>query len=202
MMMMMSIRTLSIMMMIMMNVATTAFVVKSSTTWKTTSSASALSLFNKKSSFKASSSSSSSSPLVEQALNKYPFVFRPAGEARNAAGRPKIATSETEARAAFNELARLYGDQQALDMVSIQPLILCFPSNDFGPCLTAWSEKFGEEQAKAMVYRNPGLLGVPPILAAEADESTMAASYVIAATRPSLPKFIALTAFLLYVFHP
>ena len=68
--------------------------------------------------------------------------------------------------------------------------------NDFAPCLKAYIEIFGEEEAKAMVTRNPGLLALTPKEAAGADDTTMRASYVIGATAPYgdvlLPGILAL----------
>jgi hypothetical protein len=157
------------------------------TSTTSTTTASAISLFNKKGS---STSSKSSSPLVEEALALYPFQFRPDDEPLKAKGRPMFAASQRQARTTFNQLAKLYGDEQALGMVKIQPMCLCFTSSNFEPCLEAWTEQFGEDAAKAMVYRNPGLLAVSPTLAKEPAEASMALSYVVAVTRP-LPKFIA-----------
>ena len=137
-----------------------------------------------------------SSPLVEEALGEYKFTFRPDNELPGTKGRPIFSTSEKQARETFNELARLYGDQEALDMVKIQPMVLCFQSKNFEPCLEAWTEQFGLEAAQAMVGRNPGLLGVSPQLAAQPAEASMGLSYIVAFTRPSIPKFVALLAIL------
>jgi len=152
--------------------------------------------------FKRKSKSSSSppaSPLVEEALGEYKFKFRPENELPGTKGRPMIATSEKQARRTFNELARLYGDEPALEMVKIQPIVLCFQSKNFEPCLQAWTEQFGLESAQKMVNRNPGLLGVSPQLASQPAEASMALSYVVAVTRPSVPKFVALLAILSFV---
>eukprot|EP00584_Thalassiosira_punctigera_P022806 CAMPEP_0172549194 /NCGR_PEP_ID=MMETSP1067-20121228/18337_1 /TAXON_ID=265564 ORGANISM="Thalassiosira punctigera, Strain Tpunct2005C2" /NCGR_SAMPLE_ID=MMETSP1067 /ASSEMBLY_ACC=CAM_ASM_000444 /LENGTH=179 /DNA_ID=CAMNT_0013336541 /DNA_START=108 /DNA_END=647 /DNA_ORIENTATION=+ len=121
------------------------------------------------------------SPLLEEALSVYPFQFRPDDEKSGT----KVSCS-----AAFNELARLYGDEEALAMVKIEPSSLRFPSDNFEPCLEAWTEQFGLESAQAMVRRNPGLLGIPPWQAEKPSESCMALSYVVAVTRP-LPKILA-----------
>jgi hypothetical protein len=165
-------------------------------------SGTALSLFNssnEKSKKVKKSKASFSSPLVEEALDKYPFKFRPDNEPVGTKGRPLFATSERQARETFNELARLYGDEQALEMIKIQPMALCFTSRNFEPCLEAWTEQFGLEAAQAMVNRNPGLLAVSPTLASKPAEASMALSYVIAITRPSVPKIIALIALLAIV---
>merc|ERR1712194_564102 len=91
---------------------------------------------------------------------------------------------------AFNELARLYGDQEALDIVKIEPRVFRFRSENFAPCLDEWTEQFGLEAAQAMVGRNPGLLGILPQEAKQPAEASMALSYVVGVTRP-LPKIIA-----------
>lgn len=124
----------------------------------------------------------SSSPLLDEALSTYPFQFRPDGE--------KTSGTKASCSAVFNELARLYGDEEALAMVQLVPQSLRFKKENFAPCLEAWEEQFGLEAAQGMVRRNPGLLGVPPSLAKEPAESSMAMSYVVAFTRP-LPKLIA-----------
>lgn len=126
------------------------------------------------------------SPLLDEALNAYPFQFQP-----EKAVDPTLyaAVTQSQATTTFNELARLYGDDEALTMVKVQPNILTFNSKYFAPCLDAWTDQFGLESAQAMVRRNPGLLGVNPILAKEPAEASMALSYVVAVTRP-LPKLI------------
>lgn len=120
----------------------------------------------------------SSSPLLDEALSTYPFRFRPDNE-----------TSGTKASCSvtFNELARLYGDEEALEMVQLEPRSLKIPMENFALCLDAWSEQFGLEASQAMVGRNPGLLSVLPKQAKEPAEPTMAFSYIVAVTRP-LPK--------------
>lgn len=128
------------------------------------------------------------SPLLEEALEAYPFNFQP----DNKVSDKKLFAPVTQKQATicFNELARLYGDEESLKMVRIQPRILSFRSDFFEPCLEAWTEQFGLEASQAMVRRNPGLLGVNPILAKEPAEASMALSYLVAVTRP-LPKLIA-----------
>lgn len=125
---------------------------------------------------------SPSSPLLEEALAIYPFQFRPEGEAKSG--------TRTSCTATFNELARLYGDEEALAMLKIEPNTLKFKSEYFERSLNAWEEQFGLESAQAMVMRNPGLLCIPPWQAEQPSESCMALSYVVAATRP-LPKLLA-----------
>jgi hypothetical protein len=108
------------------------------------------------------------SPLLEDALASYPFVND---------DKTKLSTN-------FNELARLYGDEEALDMVKIMPRVLRFKSENFERCLNSWEEQFGLENAQKMVQRNPGLLGIPPVLTGD-DKPAYFMSYVIAATRPT-----------------
>lgn len=94
-------------------------------------------------------------------------------------------------------MAKLYGDERALQMVKTQPIVLTLNAKNFAPSLQVWSDKFGKQAAQDMVARNPGLLGIPPVLAAEDANATMVMSYVIAFTRPSLPKLIVATAVLI-----
>lgn len=89
-----------------------------------------------------------------------------------------------ELTATFNTLSSLYGDDDALKMVKIQPGILAFNKNDFGPSLEAFGEKFGVEESKAMIIRNPGLLSTKRLGAEAADDLTMQLSYVVEFTRP------------------
>ena len=115
-----------------------------------------------------------SSPVLEEALKSYPFVND---------DRTKLITN-------FNELARLYGDNESLEMVKVVPQVLKFNSDNFEPCLKSWEEQFGLEKAQAMVRRNPGLLGVRPGQTKDAD-SSMYGSYLVAALRPSPPTLAA-----------
>lgn len=134
-----------------------------------------------KTSLHAARNRSKSSPLLEEALSAYPFSFRPDNET---SGTKSICST------AFNELARLYGDEEALAITKLQPGSLKFRSDNFAPCLDAWTEQFGLENSQAMVRRNPGLLGISPSEASKPAEASMALSYVVAVTRP-LPKIVA-----------
>ena len=116
------------------------------------------------------------SPVLDEALAAYPFKFKSDAE--------KKERSQT-----FNEIARLYGDDAALEMVKILPVTLQFKRDNFAGCLDSWEEQFGLEKAQAMVLRNPGLLGVRPEQTDSA-ESAMFFSYVVAVTRP-FPKIVA-----------
>jgi len=116
---------------------------------------------------------SKSSPLLEEALEAYPFSFN---------NKNSLVTEE-QAATTFNILARLYGDQEALDIVKIEPRALVFNSDNYAPCLEAWTEQFGLEASQAMVGRNPGLLAVRPALAQKPAEDSMAFSYIFAVAR-------------------
>jgi hypothetical protein len=92
--------------------------------------------------------------------------------------------SEKQCRASFKALAHVYGQDEALQMTRIMPIILSFDSQWFGPSYKEWSRIFGPDEAKAMVLRNPGLLAVRPENAATATDQTMNFSYIVAYTRP------------------
>ena len=100
--------------------------------------------------------------------------------------------TETKARAMYKEIAKNYGDEQALKMIEIQPLALAFEKDWIAPSLDAYSDIFGEENAKDMVLRNPGLLAVRPADAKLTTDSTMYFSYAVAATRPLGPLLLPL----------
>ena len=95
-----------------------------------------------------------------------------------------FARTEPDLISAFDEIASLYGDEEALKMVKIQPGVLAFNKENFGPSLAAFGAKFGADEAREMVIRNPGLLSVKPINAEAADDLTMKLSYVVDFTRP------------------
>ena len=121
------------------------------------------------------------SVLLDEALDAYPYRFKP----ENKRG---MVTRE-KATVAFNELARLYGDENALAIVKLEPRALVFNSDNYAPCIEAWTEQFGLEASQGMVGRNPGLLAVKPKQAQKPAEDSMVFSYIIAVTRP-LPKLI------------
>ena len=118
------------------------------------------------------------------------------GEGGTAMGKSLFDIDDARIRSSFTEIATLYGEDNALDMVKALPNILAFDSNNFGPALDAFGEIFGEEEANAMVVRNPGLLAVSPKNAATSTDQTMQFSYIVAATRPigkaGLPAILAL----------
>lgn len=95
-----------------------------------------------------------------------------------------FSVQDDKLKATFNAIAKLYGEDNALQMVKIQPGVLAFNKDNFAASLDAFGEKFGLEEAKDMVMRNPGLLSVKPANAATADDLTMQLSYVVDATRP------------------
>ena len=92
--------------------------------------------------------------------------------------------SEKDARATFVELAKCYGEKEALDMVQALPLCLSFNRQWFKPSLDAFDEIFGAQGARGMVQRNPGLLALKPSDASTATDQTMYFSYIVGATRP------------------
>ena len=87
-------------------------------------------------------------------------------------------------RATFQELARLYGAEETLQMARDLPAILAFDKKNFKPSLVEFGKIFGEQEAKEMVMRNPGLLAIKPEDAATSDDQTMQFSYIVAKTRP------------------
>lgn len=94
----------------------------------------------------------------------------------------------TEQKAAFIELSRVYGSTQALEMTRAVPTVLAFDKGNFAPSLVELIKIFGDDEARAMVGRNPGLLALKPygVGGAEtADDLTMKFSYIISATRPN-----------------
>eukprot|EP00547_Thalassionema_nitzschioides_P005442 CAMPEP_0194203266 /NCGR_PEP_ID=MMETSP0156-20130528/3091_1 /TAXON_ID=33649 /ORGANISM="Thalassionema nitzschioides, Strain L26-B" /LENGTH=209 /DNA_ID=CAMNT_0038928977 /DNA_START=73 /DNA_END=702 /DNA_ORIENTATION=- len=157
------------------------------------SSTTSLNLFGKASSAASSSSSASTNEALELYQNKYSsgsrqkFFFESWGmpsRAYSAEEKDKklFTTNESELRQTFNELSKLYGESEALTMVKIQPGILAFSKDNFKPSLEVFAEKFGLEEAKQMVLRNPGLLSTKPW--ATIDNLTMQLSYIVAITRP------------------
>jgi hypothetical protein len=147
--------------------------------------------------------SSKSSPLADEAVELYTakfirgssnggkFFFSSWGmpgsmtdSYQKPADRLIFARKNTELVASFNTLASLYGDDVALQMVKIQPGVLAFNKDNFQPSLEAFGTKFGIDEAKGMIVRNPGLLSVKPANAESADNLTMQLSYVVEFTRP------------------
>ena len=106
---------------------------------------------------------------------------------KNNRGKRLTDKSEKEVRAAFAELAQNYGEEGALQMVQVLPICLSFNRKNFKPSLDAFSENFGEQKAKGMVRRNPGLLALTPESAATATDQTMVFSYLVGYTRPIGP---------------
>lgn len=106
---------------------------------------------------------------------------------------------EPTARAAFAELANLYGADEAVEMVKAYPQALVFSPSRFAPALAAFGEVFGEEDAVAMVRRNPCLLAVSPSQAATSNAQTMFFSYLVGYTRPVGGLLMALVAALMSV---
>ena len=75
---------------------------------------------------------SSSSPLVEEALSAYPYVLTDTAK-------------KAGCIANFNELASLYGDENALAMVKLEPKTLTFNKDNYAFQLANWEEQFGLE---------------------------------------------------------
>jgi hypothetical protein len=95
--------------------------------------------------------------------------------------------NEKDLKACFQDLSKVFGTEDALQMVKDFPIVLAITRKDLQPVMKAFSETFGEEDAAAMVKRNPGLLFLRPPVAATADDLTMKFSYIIAFTRPVGP---------------
>ena len=120
------------------------------------------------------------------------------GEGGTAMGKSLFDIDDARMRTSFTEIARLYGEDNALDIVKALPNVLAFDSSNFSPALDAFGEIFGEDEANAMIIRNPGLLAVSPKNAASSNDQTMQFSYIISATRPigkaGLPAILALVS--------
>mmetsp|Transcript_3297 Transcript_3297/g.8318 ORF Transcript_3297/g.8318 Transcript_3297/m.8318 type:complete len:185 (+) Transcript_3297:3-557(+) len=111
---------------------------------------------------------------------------------------------EAQLKKTFAEMAKLYGEENAVKMVKDEPACIIWNPQNFKPSLDAFSEIFGEEEAKAMVMRNPNLLSVPrpgsgPGSADKADDKTMQLSYVVAWTRPVGAQLLTTLALLLSI---
>jgi len=147
----------------------------------------------------AKKSAGASSPLATEAVAIYKAKYPGTGQARNffftGWGMPEsysapeskellFSVQDEKLRATFQEIAKLYGEENAFQMVKVQPGVLAFNKDNFAASLDAFGETFGLEQAKDMVIRNPGLLSVKPANAASADNLTMQLSYVVEFTRP------------------
>lgn len=103
----------------------------------------------------------------------------------NASKKRMVDTDVKNQKAAFTEIARIYGEDEALQMVKDLPYILAFNLSNFAENYKVYEDIFGDEAAKAMVQRNPGLLAVKAEDAARnTDEQTMAFSYLVSTFRP------------------
>eukprot|EP00903_Cladosiphon_okamuranus_P017829 g16408.t1 len=124
---------------------------------------------------------------------------------KKAVGNQRWETDEgIEKRAAgtFAEMCKVYGEDNAVQMVKNSPSCLGYDASMFQATFEAFSEVFGEEETKGMVTRNPNLLAVRPTGfggAINAKNDTMQMSYVIAATRPLGPVLLWGLAFLLAI---
>ncbi len=57
-----------------------------------------------------------------------------------------FARKNTELISTFNTIASLYGEEEALKMVKIQPNILAFTKDNFAPSLAAFGEKVSDNK--------------------------------------------------------
>lgn len=106
---------------------------------------------------------------------------------------------ERQLKVAFQELSKLYGAEEALQMTKDLPPVLAFQKSYFKPALAEFAKTFGDQEAKEMIMRNPGLLALKPEDAAAADDQTMQFSYIIAKTRPAGPLLLYGTLGLLMI---
>jgi hypothetical protein len=163
------------------------------------SSSTSLAFFGTAAGKKKSPAKKKSSPLADEAVSIYTSKFsQPVRDKLfwESWGMPDsyqkpeestlsiFARKEAELVSTFDTIASLYGDEEALKMVKIQPGVLAFNRDNFGPSLEAFGDKFGADEAREMVVRNPGLLSVKPANAEAADDLTMQLSYVVDFTRP------------------
>jgi hypothetical protein len=102
-------------------------------------------------------------------------------------------------RATYHELVNVYGESAAYQMVKDLPICLAFDRKHFAPTLVEFGKKFGIDESRAMIQRNPGLLAVKPTGSGGADtasDQTMIFSYLVAITRPLGPVLLPATIFL------
>ena len=105
--------------------------------------------------------------------------------------------TKDQAKATFLELCKVYEDDRALEMVKRQPLCLAFDRTVFLESFRVWESKYGTEETKEMVKRNPGLLSITPEEAAKGNDQTMIFSYILEFTRPIGPLILGTMSFLL-----
>lgn len=103
---------------------------------------------------------------------------------KGSSGKRLTDLSRNEVKTSFEKLAAAYGSDEALQMVKVMPICLSFNPNNFAPALKEFSNIFGDEEACAMVARNPGLLAVDAASAATVTDQTMQFSYLVGYTRP------------------
>jgi hypothetical protein len=124
--------------------------------------------------FGGAKSSGAADKAVEIFAEKFPFDRPPPPKTNNAgvpyadidgtvirkgmSGKRLTDLSEKEVRSNFKEMAKVYGEQEALDMVTIMPVALSFNAKNFAPSFKGYSAVFGEEDTKAMVGRNVSAL--------------------------------------------
>jgi len=100
---------------------------------------------------------------------------------------------EAAVKRTFSEMCKVYGADNALDMVNTWPRCLNCDSTEFAPVFKIYVDKFGEEETLGMLKRNPNLLGcrAEGPNAVKAGDDAMYMSYFIAFTRPAGPFLLA-----------
>ncbi|KAL7526619.1 hypothetical protein ACHAXR_006234 [Thalassiosira sp. AJA248-18] len=122
----------------------------------------------------AKKSTVKSSPLAGEAVELYTAKFNKGGarpkfffeswgmpesyQRREKSTESIFTRKDADLTSTFNAIASLYEEGEALKMVKIQPGALAFNKDNFAPSLEAFGEKFGLEESKEMIIRNPGLL--------------------------------------------
>jgi hypothetical protein len=127
------------------------------------------------------------------------FKMKDDGTSKNVVGTTFSERPESYLRDTFTLLANLYGEQQALQMVKDVPICLAFDNKNFEPALAEFSKKFGNQESREMIQRNPGLLAIKATGAggaSTASDQTMIFSYLVAVTRPVGPILLYGTIFL------
>jgi hypothetical protein len=131
------------------------------------------------------------------------FKMKDDGSSKTVVGTTFSERPESYLRDTFILLATIYGEEPALQMVQDLPICLAFDNRNFAPALDEFTKKFGYEESRQMIRRNPGLLAMKPFGAGGASTAsgqTMALSYLVAVTRPVGPVLLGST--ILLVLYP
>ncbi|CAM9822507.1 unnamed protein product [Chrysoparadoxa australica] len=113
---------------------------------------------------------------------------------------PAKQRSPEQLEASFDKIMELYGPEYGEKIVKAVPDVLSFNAERMEGPLRAYQTTFGEEEAKAMVARNPLIMAVKAEGYGGADSAgkeTLYASYVVEATRENGALWLSLLAFLL-----